>query len=265
MPPPDLRWAVPSSGTIKDVAAATTTFTAPVVLAPTIVELSLVARNACGASARATSTITVSAAPPPTVGDVPAISVVSGASAALTVPGSDQRGKAGAPLVFTAGQQGLPALRDLTVIQAPPNGSRITFTAPVLPPGQVTSSTVTLTIKTANSLGQVSAARIVSVTIVPARDQVTITGASYRARTRQLIVTARSSVIAPALELALRSYRTSAGRTYEPTAGSFVNHGGGRYTLTLTGVPRPATGKSIRVVSSLSGRSPAHAVERVKT
>ena len=67
-----------------------------------------------------TTTITVNAALPPTVGEIPAISVVSGQSATLTVPGSDQNIPALAPLIFTAVQRGTPALRDLTVRQDPP-------------------------------------------------------------------------------------------------------------------------------------------------
>jgi hypothetical protein len=228
------------------------------------VTLSLVARNACGGSTTATSTITVGAAPPPAIGDIPAISVVSGSTATLTVPGSDQNATTGAPLVFTAAQDGLPALRDLTVVQVPPTGARITFTAPVLPLDQVTSSTITLAIKAANPLGQVSTVRTVKVTVVPARDRVTITSARYRAGSRQLIVTARSSVTSPELVLTLQPYATRGGRTFEPLAGSFVNRGNGRYTLTLTGVPNPAAGKPLRVVSSLGGRSPAHAVHRVR-
>ena len=130
-------------------------------------------------------------------------------------------------------------------------------------PSRSTSTTVTLTIKAANSLGQLSAGRAVTVTVVPAPDRVTITDATYRTGARQLVVTARSSAMAPAVVLTLLPYVTRTGSTFTPPDGSFVNQGNGRYTLTLVGVPRPAAGKSLRVVSNLGGRSPAHAVKRV--
>ena len=143
------------------------------------------------------------------------------------------------------------------------HGSRVTFTAPTLPTDQVASSTVTLTIKAANSLGQLSAGRTVTVTVVPAPDRVTITGARYRKAARQLVVTARSSVTASTVALTLLPYVTRTGSTYTPPDGSFVNQGDGRYALTLVGAPRPAAGRALRVVSNLGGRSPTHAVTRV--
>ncbi len=264
-PPPTLAWATPPSGTIADVTAGTTTFTAPTVVATTSVSLSITASNSCGGSATATSTVTVSAALPPAVHRPPAISVVSGRNATLTVLGSDQNSPALTPLIFTVAQRGVPALRDLTIRQDPPSGSRITFTAPTLPPDQAESSTITLIIKAANSLGLLSAGQPVAVTVLPAPDQVTITGATYRTGSRQLVVTARSSATSPSVVLTLMPYATRAGGTFTPPDGSFVSQGDGRYTLTLAGVPRPAAGKSLRVVSSLGGRSPAHAVKRIGT
>jgi hypothetical protein len=260
-PPPTLVWATPLSGTIADATAGTTTFTAPTVAATTTLNLSLTATNGCGSDID-TTTVTVNAALPPTVGETPSISVVSGQSATLTVPGSDQNSPPLAPLIFTADQRGTPALRDLTVRQDPPHGSRVTFTAPTLPTDQAASSTVTLTIKAANSLGQLSAGRTVTVTVLPAPDRVTITGARYRKGARQLEVTARSSFTASTVALTLLPYVTRTGSTYTPPDGSFVNRGDGRYALTLVGAPRPAAGRSLRVVSSLGGRSPAHAVTR---
>ena len=66
------------------------------------------------------------------------------------------------------------------------------------------------------------------------------------------------------MELTLLPYVTRTGSTFTPPDGSFTNKGNGQFTLTLADVPAPAAGKPLRVVSNLGGRSPAHAVKRVR-
>ena len=72
----------------------------------------------------------------------------------MAVTGSDPNSPPALPLFFTATQAGAPALNDFTVTQGPNppgTGATITFTAPVLPIGQVTTSVVNLTITASNS------------------------------------------------------------------------------------------------------------------
>jgi hypothetical protein len=264
--PISFLWATPSSGTIAPLNAASATYTAANFTADTTVNISLTASNACGVPNTASSTILVKAANAPVVAAIAAVSLYSGANGSVTVSASDTNPTALTPFVFSATQSGTPTLSGLTVTQNPPTGATISFTAPVLPLGQVTNSTVTVTVKAANSLGQVSADQSVTVTIKPLPDHPLITNAEYRTGKQRLIITASSDVISPNVVLKLLPYTTTSGSTFDPaTLGdTFTNGGGGLYTLTLVGAPQPASGPVLQVKSNLGGLSPLHALDRVR-
>ena len=259
-------WAAPSAGTITPLGSASATYTAPNVAADTLVNISLTASNGCGPDTTASSTILVKTAAAPTVAAVAPISISSGANGSFTVSASDTNPTALTPFVFSVTQSGAPALTGLTVAQNPPTGGTVSFTAPVLPLGQVTNSTVTVTVKATNSLGQLSAGRDVIVTIKPLADHPNITNAEYRTGKQRLIITASSDVISANVVLKLLPYTTTSGGTFDPSnlGDTFANGGGGLYTLTLVGAPQPAAGLVLQVKSNLNGLSPLHALDRVR-
>ncbi|MEI7743553.1 MAG: hypothetical protein WCK58_07365 [Chloroflexota bacterium] len=262
--PVTFLWTV-SAGTLNSTSNASPVFTAPSVLVDTVVNVSLTATNAFGSNT-STSTINVSASVPPTVAAIAPVTVSSGANGSITVTGSDPNTPAKLPLVFTATQAGAPALLNLTVTVLSPTSARLNFTAPTLPLGQVTSTTVTLTVKAANSLGQLSANRTVVVTVKPLPDAPVITNAEFRTSKVRLVITASSNVISPNVSLVLLPYVTTTGSTFDPSVlgDTFTNGGGGLYTLTLVGAPQPAAGLVLQVRSNLGGLSPLHALDRIR-
>lgn len=243
--PITFSWAPPASGSIAPLNSATATFTAPVVVAQTPVNVSLTATNSCGSST-ASSTVTVNAALAPTVNPVANISVFSGAPGAFAISGSDPNNPVLTPLTFTVTQTGAPALTGLTVTPTGPTTANVTFTAPTLPVGQAVPSTVTLTIKATNTAPLTSAPVTTTVTINPLPDLITVTAAEYRIGKQRLILTATSSAgNNPGVVLKLQPYLTTTGTIYnpDPAAGGVGNTftlAAGIYTLDVVGAPKPA-------------------------
>jgi hypothetical protein len=237
-------WTAPSVGTLSDPTIANPVYTAPVVTTQTVVNLGVSVSN-CGGFASASTTVTINAAGSPTVNPVAPISVFSGASSSFGISGSDP---AGLVLTFNVTQSGTPALTSLSVVSTSPSTATVFFTAPILPVGQVVPSVVTLTITATNSGGATSAPVSTTVTINPLPDLVAVTAAEYRTSKQRLDITATSSVVSPNVVLTLQPYVTDTGAVYnpDPAAGGlgnvFTNTGGGIYTITLVGAPRPACG-----------------------
>jgi hypothetical protein len=246
-------WAPPAQGTINPLSSPTATYTAPVVLVPTDVPLSLTATNTCGSNT-ATTSVHVNAALPPLVNHVAPMTVFSGAPGNFPVSGSDPNVPALTPLAWTVTQTGAPALINLAITPTGPTTASLTFTAPTLPLNQVTNTVIQLTITATNSAGVPSAQEFTTVTVKPLPDLITPLSGEYRTGKQRLIVTASTNN--PNATLTLQPYRcevsgapcvqTSPGVwTYnpDPAAGGLGNVlvlVNGVLTLDVSGVPRPA-------------------------
>jgi PKD repeat protein len=269
-----------TAGSFSNAALPNPVYTAPV--GPATPTLTLTATN-CGGTVVSTSTttVTVSAPAAPTVTAPTAVSVFSGAAGSFAVSGSDPNVPALTPLTFTETQAGAPALTGLTATSTGATTANVTFTAPVLPVGQVTPATVTVTTTARNTAGVSSAGASTVVTVNPLVDNVIIQTAIYRTSARRLIVTATSSVISPNVVLKLQPYVATDGTTYnpDPAAGGvgnvFTNAGGGNYTLTINAVPAPACGnpagyatpcptRPLQVKSNLNGASVFTALTQIR-
>jgi hypothetical protein len=272
-----------AAGTFSNPNVANPVYTAPTVGALTNINLTLTVTT-CGGTGVSSTIVAVNGASAPTVNHVPPLTLFSGAAGSMAVTGSDPNAPAAVPLFFAATQAGAPALNNFTVTQGPnPPGTSatITFNAPVLPLGQVTTSVVNLTITATNTANLVSAPEFTSVTVTPLPDAITPTSAQYRVNNKRLIITANSSVVSPNVNLLLQSYVTITGSVYnpDPAAGGagnlFTNNGAGAYSLTLNGVPEPACGnpggnttpcptKSLDIKSNLNGDSGGFALTRIQ-
>jgi hypothetical protein len=272
-----------AAGTFSNPNVANPVYTAPTVGALTNINLTLTVTT-CGGTGVSSTIVAVNGASAPTVNHVPPLTLFSGAAGSMAVTGSDPNAPAAVPLFFAATQAGAPALNNFTVTQGPnPPGisATITFNAPVLPLGQVTTSVVNLTITATNTANLVSAPEFTSVTVTPLPDAITPTSAQYRVNNKRLIITANSSVVSPNVNLLLQSYVTITGSVYnpDPAAGGagnlFTNNGAGAYSLTLNGVPEPACGnpggnttpcptKSLDIKSNLNGDSGGFALTRIQ-
>jgi hypothetical protein len=246
-------WSV-SSGSLDNPNIANPTFNAIGATSP--ITATLTATNQCG-SASVSTTITLNAAGAPTVTHIPNISVFSGANGSFGVSATDPNGET---VTFAVTQTGAPALLNLAVTNNPNNSGTVTFTAPTLPIGQVTSTTVTISVTATNTGNATSLPESMTVTINPLPDQVLVQTADYRTSKQRLDVTASSSVVSPNVTLTLQPYVTTQGTVFDPsTLGAvFTNLGGGNYTLTLVGCPEPAIPPAtpISARSNLGGVSP---------
>lgn len=274
-PAPTFAWAQ-TGGTavvLADTGTGVATFTAPSLLAADTLTFTVTATNSEGA-ATDTMTVTVNPVSKPTVNPITPVSVASGANGSFTISGTDPNLPPETPLTFTVTQTGAPALVGLATAQnvacsplvAGKTCATVTFSAPVLPIGQVQPTVIQVTVTATNTVGAVSVAASTTVTINPIVDAVSITNAEYRTGKQRLILTATSSIISPNVTLKLLPYVTTTGSTFNPaTLGdAFTNGGGGLYTITLVGAPQPAAGPSLQAKSSLGGLSPLHALDRVR-
>jgi hypothetical protein len=269
-----------TAGTFLDATSASTTYTAPATGPQTV---TLTATNSCGTNSAASSVV-VNPPQAPTVTQVAPISVFSAKSASFVVSGTDPNVPAKLPLTFSVTQApaiaGGPVLGSLTVRQGVPNSSSATvsFVAPTLPAGQVTSSVVNLSITATNSAGVVSAVSSTSVTVQPVADQITITIAQYRTSKQRLDLTVSDTTVSPNIVLTLQPYITTGGVLFNPSSlgNTLTNGGAGLYTLTLVGAPPPACGNPtgayatpcptlvLTVKSNIGGSSPATALTNIR-
>lgn len=278
--PITFSWAPPASGSIAPLNSAAATFTAPVVLAQTLVNVSLTASNSCGTST-ASSTVTVNAALAPTANAVAPKTVFSGAiNQTVLLSGSDPNVPALTPLTFTVTQAPAGTLLGLTVTPTSATTATVSFNAPVLPIGQVAPTVVTLTITARNTAPLTSAPVTTTVTINPLPDLITVTAAEYRTGKQRLILTATSSVNSANVVLKLQPYLTTTGTIYnpDPAAGGVGNTftlAAGVYTLDVVGAPRPACGNAagyqtpcptapLDVRSNLNGDSGLFALTKIR-
>ncbi|HEY6909496.1 MAG TPA: hypothetical protein VI356_09015 [Myxococcales bacterium] len=250
-------WSV-SSGSLDNPNIANPTFNAIGATSP--ITATLAVTNQCGSNTVST-TITLNAAGAPTMTHIPPLSVFSGANGSFGVSATDPNGET---VTFAVTQTGSPALLNLAVTNNPNNSGTVTFTAPTLPIGQVTSTTVTVSVTATNTGNATSLPESTTITIKPLPDQVTVQTADYRTSKQRLDLTATSSVVSPNVTLTLLPFVTTSGSVFDPTAlgAVFTNTGAGNYTLTLVGAPEPATPPAtpISARSNLGGTSPQIAI-----
>ena len=259
-------------GTLTNAATANPTYTSAVV---GVANLTFTATGACGSSV-STTTVTVNTPLTPTVNAVAPVTIFSGGSSSFVVTGTDPNVPTQA-LTFQATQAGVPALTALSVTRLTSTSARVNFTAPVLPIGQVTSTSVTVSITAKNTSNRTSAATQTVITIKPLPDAVLITNAQYRTGKIRLDITASSSVISPNVVLKLAPYVCAVpnvagalpcpGGVFDPATlgNTFTNTGGGLYTITLVGAPEPAVPAAtpLTVTSNLGTTSPAHGLDKI--
>jgi len=259
-------------GTLSNTAIANPTYTAP---ATGPANLTFTVVGACGSST-VTTTVAINAPASPTVSAVPPIAIFSGGSSSFVVTGTDPNVPTQA-LTFTVTQAGVPALTALTVTKLNSTSSRVDFTAPVLPIGQVTSTSVSLTITAKNTSNLTSAPTSTTITINPLPDVVLVTNAQYRTGKIRLVITATSSVVSPNVILKLNPYVCAVpnaagappcpGGIFDPSTlgNTFTNTGNGIYTITLVGAPEPAVPPAapLTAKSNLGTTSPPHGLDRI--
>jgi hypothetical protein len=234
--------------------------------------LSFTASNIAGPST-ASTTIVVAPAPPPTVNPITNQTVVNGTPVSITATSSS------APLpTFAWTQTSGPAAVAFT--QAPAAGtatssSSITFTP-------LTAGTYTFSVQATNANGTSTA---VSVTITVQNaviTNVTLTPVEYRISKQRLVITATTPDL-NVTSMVLQPYVADTGTTFDPAtlgAAQFTNTGGGIWTITVVGAPKPACNlnpnifatpcaqKSIQVMAFTgavnSGISPFTALDRIR-
>jgi len=244
---------------LSSPAIATPSFVAPVVTTTTQLGFQLTVTNAVGSSTSSV-TVTVNASTAPTINHVPARTVVSGTAVSLTATCSDPGGLS---CTFTWTQTaGAP------VVLSPNPITAATVSFQVQLPAASPATTLQFSIVATNAAGVASAPDTTSVTITAPADVVTITNADYRAAKQRLDLTATSSVVSPTLDLLLQPYVTTSGARFDPAGlgNLFTNAGGGNYTITLLGVPPPASPPATPLTarSTAGGVSAPHGLDRIR-
>lgn len=269
-------WTAPAAGQ-GDILGARNipnpVYRAPSVAVDTVVNLTITVTNNVGPTGTSTSTsiatINVAAARPPVVNPVAAQSVISSAPATFTVTGTDPNSPP-LPLTFqfvSATQTAGPALPFTPVAIGNPSSTTsatVSFAAPTLPPAQVTNNVYDLRFTATNNLNLTSTPVVVTVTVKPIPDIISITDAEYRTGKQRLILSATSND--PTAVLKLLPYARLNGGTFDPAllGVTFTNAGAGLWTLTLVGAPQPAAGAVLQITSARGALSPMHALDRIR-
>jgi len=270
------QWTNPPAGQ-GNLAANNTpapVYTAPNVPVDTIVNLTLTVTNNVGPTGTSSSTsiaqITVLAAQPPVVNAVAPQSVIGGQLGTFTITGTDPNTPA-LPITFTyvgsSQVSGPPLAFPAVTIGNPSNATQATvsFTAPLLPAAQVDPNVYELSFKAKNNVNpNFSPTIVVTVTVRPVPDIISITDAEYRTGKQRLILSATSND--PTAVLKLLPYARLSGGTFDPTllGVTFTNAGAGLWTLTLVGAPQPAAGAVLQITSTRGAVSPLHALDRIR-
>ena len=221
------------NGALTNATTTTPTFNATGLAAGTY-NLSFAAFNICGVTSVST-TITVQAAPPPTINPIAAQSVSVGTPVAMLASSNSVP----AP-TFAWTQTGGPvnpvALTTVAVAPTAPAtaASRATFTPTVV-------GTYTFNVTATNANGT-SPATTVTVTATAAVVQnIVVTPAEYRIGKQRLVLTATTTDLT-VQSIVLQPYKLDDGTTFNPAGlgASFTNTGGGIWTLTVVGAKPPA-------------------------
>jgi len=240
--------------------------------------LTLTASNVCGATSAA-STITVVGVPVPTVNAIQNQTVTLGTPAASPVTVVATSGSLPAPSFAwnrTGGTGPVLAFTSTDVTTPAPATSTLRFT-PVATGTYIFSATAT------NANGTSSPVSV-TITVTPSSPtNIVITPAEYRTGKLRLVLTATTTDLA-VTSMVLQPYLTDSGTVFDPAslgAAALTNGGGGVWTLTGVGVPKPAcnlnpanyatpcTQKPLTIKAftgaALSGTSAPTALDRIRT
>jgi hypothetical protein len=232
--PVSLLWTAGTTpgGTNLNAKLTNATTTAPtfsaVGLAQGTYNLTLTAKNVCGTASVAT-TVTVQAAPAPTIN--PIINQTVNAGTLVTITASS----ASSPTPsWTWLQTSGPANPPLTQTANPTSTSNLRFTPTV-------AGTYTFSVKATNGNGT-SPTTNVTITVKPAAvNNITFT-AEFRTGKQRLVLTAITTDLT-ATSMTLLPYMTESGTMFDPAtlgAAQLTNGGGGNWTLTAVGALPPA-------------------------
>ncbi len=258
------------NGALTNALTSTPSFNATG-LAAGVYNLTFTASNVCGAASAAT-TITVQAAPPPTINAIQNQTVTAGNQVTIVATSN-----ANPTPTFAWTQTGGPVnparTQTPSAATATPT-STITFTPN-------TAGTYTFSVKATNANGT-SSATVVTITVtatVPTN--VTMT-TEYRTGKQRLVLTALTTDVANVTKMVLMPYLTETGSMFDPaTLGNvYTNGGGGSFTLTLVGAPAPAcnlggvygtpcsqtpfTTKSFNAANAVIGTSAPTALQKIR-
>jgi hypothetical protein len=257
---------------LTGASTTTPTFSA-IGLAAGTYNLTFSTTNVCGTSTVAT-TITVAAAPKPTINPIQNQTVTAGTL--VTVTGNSNS----LPLpTWTWTQTSGPANPALTRTPSAATAtatSSLSFTPTV-------AGTYTFSVTATNANGT-SSASTVSVTATPTVPTNVTLNNEYRTGKQRLIITATSTDLTVA-SMKLQPYQTESGTTFDPTSlGSNLTVSlvaPGSFTITLVGAPPPAcnlggayatpcsktpiTVKSLNAGGVIIGTSPATAMTKIRT
>lgn len=233
--------------TINNATSATATFAAPVVAAPTTLTFQLtVGGNNTTNAATANVLVPVATAPPGTPPAVSALSapanpVASGAAVTLTASSIDP---AGGPVTYT-----WAAPAGITLTPAAPDGSRQTFTAPIVPTLAGPTSLV-FTVTGTSAASGLSGTATVTVVVNPQTDDVTITSVVYRQAKARLIVNVTDLTPNIVLTCTLDVINQATGLPWTGVMGPAIPAAPGTYSLTFANIDAPNV---VTVTSSAGG------------
>lgn len=253
-------WTPPRGFTLSSATVLNPTFTAPVVSATNTYLFTLAVTGCQGQTATSAVTVTVTPAQQgvPFIQPIAPVSVASGTTATLAAVAAASPNK----LTYAWTQIGGPAQAFQTT-----NGGATLQVSHVVPIGQTAADVLAYTVVATNSAtGAQSRPVTATATFTPAADIERITVAEYRVAKQRLDITAVSSVASAKVVLKLQPYKTTSGQTFDPaTVGNtLTNNGGGNYSLTVVGVPQPATGEGLVVKSNIGGASPPTPLTRIR-
>ncbi|HEX3087437.1 MAG TPA: PKD domain-containing protein, partial [Ilumatobacteraceae bacterium] len=224
------------NGALANATTTTPTFNATGLAAGTY-NVTLTASNVCGAATVA-STITVQAAPPPTINAIQDQTVTLGSAAASPVTVVATTGSIPTPTFAwtrTGGTGPAVAFTQTPVAATPTTASTLRFTPPAVGT-YIFSATAT------NANGTSSPVSVTVTVTASTTTNIVITPAEYRTGKLRLGLTATTTDLA-VTSMVLQPYLTDTGTVFDPAslgAAALTNGGGGVWTLTAVGVPRPA-------------------------
>jgi hypothetical protein len=225
------------NGALTNANTSTPTFSA-VGLAPgAVANVTFTASNICGPVAVST-TVTVAAAPKPTVNAIAAQTVTLGAPPTpVNIVASSNTVPAATSFTFT--QTGGPAVVPVVTAVAPvppaTASARATFT-----PAVAGVYTFNVTATNVNGTGSPVPATV-TVNAVAPNINIVVAPAEYRIGKQRLVLTATTADLT-VTSMILQPYKLDNGTTFNPASlgATFTNGGGGVWTLTVVGAPPPA-------------------------
>ena len=260
------------NGALTGATTTTPSFNATGLVAGTYF-LNFTTSNACGVTTTST-TITVQAAPPPTIGAVQNQTVTAGSLVTIAASSTSQPAPTWA-WTQTAG----PAV---TVSQTPLAATASATSSLKFTPIVAGTYTFSVTATNGNGTSPATFVNVVATTSVPSN--VTLTNSEYRTGKQRLVLTA-SSPDPAVTSMVLQPYMTEAGTIFDPASLGAANLtvsliAPGAWTLTAVGAPAPAcnlggvyatpcsqtplTVKSINASNTVIGTSVPSAILRIR-